>query len=90
MPLISALGNVDSFCWWILHVVLKDPDFAQKMGLISTKAQFVGVGLAIIFKPYIPSYCHRWPYCVWVCNKLVFGREYSDRTIKDLLLQLGV
>lgn len=68
-------------------IVLKDPDLARSLGLISTKAQimagtadwptFLGllaqaaaVGGLILF-----GFIGSW----------VFGREYSDRTVKDLL-----
>ena len=68
-------------------VILKDPDMARDLGIISTKAQIVGgeaswatymsllaqataIGGFIIF-----GFVTSW----------VFGREYADRTIKDLL-----
>lgn len=68
-------------------IVLKDPEMARRVGLISAKAQLmmgaadwptylqfltlgVGMGGIVLF-----SLIASW----------VFGREYSDRTLKDLL-----
>ena len=68
-------------------VILKDPEFARKAGLLGAKAQltmgtadwptylnFLALGTAIggiVLFTFIGSW--------------VFGREYSDRTVKDLL-----
>jgi ABC-2 type transport system permease protein len=68
-------------------VILKDPEFARKVGLLGAKAQltmgtadwptylnFLALGTAIggiVLFTFIGSW--------------VFGREYSDRTVKDLL-----
>jgi ABC-2 type transport system permease protein len=88
MPLVTALGfALVSLAGGFFMVVLKDPELAKRMGLISAKAQFtmgaadwptylqfltlaVGVGGIILFG-LIASW--------------VFGREYSDHTLKDIL-----
>jgi ABC-2 type transport system permease protein len=68
-------------------IILKDPEFARRVGLISAKAQLmagtadwptylallaqaIAVGGIILF-----GFIGSW----------VFGREYADRTVKDLL-----
>jgi ABC-2 type transport system permease protein len=88
MPLLTALGFLlVPFIGGFFMIVLKDPEMAQRMGIISAKAQIVageadwptylgllaqatGIGGIILF-----SFIASW----------VFGREYSDHTIKDLL-----
>jgi ABC-2 type transport system permease protein len=88
MPLITALGAaMIPLAGGFFMIVLKDPAMARRVGLISMKAQLtmgaadwptylnfltlgVGVGGIILF-----SLIATW----------VFGREYSDRTVKDLL-----
>jgi ABC-2 type transport system permease protein len=88
MPLLTALGfAMVPLGGGFFMIVLKDPEMARRVGLISTKAQLtmgaadwptylrfltlaVGAGGSFIFG-LIASW--------------VFGREYSDRTVKDLL-----
>lgn len=88
MPLLSLLGFllVPLFGGFFM-IILKDPEFARQVGLISAKAQLlagtadwptflnllaqaVAIGGIILF-----AFIGSW----------VFGREYSDRTLKDLL-----
>jgi ABC-2 type transport system permease protein len=68
-------------------VILKDPDAARSMGLISTKAQitvgtadwpafFNMLGQAVAIGGYI---------LFSILTAWVFGREFSDRTAKELL-----
>jgi len=88
MPLFTALGfAMVPLSGAFFMIVLKDPEMARRGGLISTKAQLtmgaadwptylrfltlaVGAGGIVLF-----SFIASW----------VFGREYSDRTVKDLL-----
>ncbi len=88
MPLFTALGfAMVPFGGGFFMIVLKDPEMARRVGLISAKAQLtmgaadwpsylrfltlgVGVGGIILFG---------------IITSWVFGREYSDRTVKDLL-----
>jgi ABC-2 type transport system permease protein len=88
MPLLTALGfALVPLGGGFFMIVLKDPEMARRVGLISTKAQLtmgaadwptylrflilaVGAGGIILFGLIVS----------WV-----FGREYSDRTVKDLL-----
>lgn len=88
MPLLTGLGfSMIPLAGGFFMLVLKDPEMARRVGLISVKAQItigsadwtnylhfltlaVGAG-GIIFFGFITSW--------------VFGREYSDHTVTDLL-----
>ena len=88
MPLLTMLGFLMvPFMGGFFMIILKDPELARRAGLISAKAQLlagtadwptflnllaqsVAVGGIILF-----GFIGSW----------VFGREYSDRTMKDLL-----
>jgi ABC-2 type transport system permease protein len=88
MPLFTALGiALIPLAGGFFMVVIKDPDLARQMGLISAKAHilmgaadwptylnFLTIALAaagLLFFSFIVTW--------------VFGREFSDRTVKDLL-----
>jgi ABC-2 type transport system permease protein len=88
VPLISAIGfSLAAVVDGLFMIILKDPEAAKQMGLISTKAQLmagvadwptffnilgqaIAVGGAIVFA---------------VITAWVFGREFSDRTVKEFL-----
>lgn len=88
MPLLTALGfMLVPLVGGFFMIVLKDPEFARRAGLISAKAQLMAgtadwpaflellaqamaIGGIILF-----GFIGSW----------VFGREYTDRTVKDLL-----
>jgi len=88
MPLLTALAfSLAPLAGGFFMIVMKDPDLARRLGLISAKAQILagtadwpnylgllaqstGIGGIILF-----GFISSW----------VFGREYSDHTIKDLL-----
>ncbi len=88
MPLLTALGySMVPLVLGFFMVVLRDPEMARRAGLITAKAQLTmgtadwqtyikflalatGAGGIILFGIIVS----------WV-----FGREYSDRTVKDLL-----
>lgn len=88
MPLLTALGfSFAPLAGGFFMIVMKDPEMARRLGIISSKAQIVAgsadwqtylgilsqataIGGIILFG-FITSW--------------VFGREYSDRTVKDLL-----
>ncbi len=88
VPLVTAIGfSFAPFAGGFFMIVLKDPELARQVGLISTKAQ-ITAGSA------------DWPsYIGFLCQAVavggillfsiviswIFGREYSDHTIKDLL-----
>lgn len=88
MPLLTVLGfSLAPLAGGFFMIVIKNPDLARRLGMISAKAQIVAgtadwpaylgmlaqataIGGFILF-----SFISSW----------VFGREYSDHTIKDLL-----
>src|SRR6266700_946064 len=80
MPLFTALGFLVLACGLaFLMFIYKYPTFARSIGLISAKANLVG-GAAT------------WPYYLGILGQaiaigglLVFGREFADGTLKDLL-----
>lgn len=88
VPLFTLLGlSMAPLVGGLFMIILKDPEAARSLGLISTKAQLtagtadwatffsilsqaVAVGGAIVFA---------------IITAWVFGREFSDRTAKQLL-----
>jgi ABC-2 type transport system permease protein len=88
MPLYTALGfAVLPLIGGFMMFVLKDPELARKVGLISTKAQILA-GTADW-----PGYLNFMAEMTTMGGLIlfglvgawVFGREYADRTIVDLL-----
>jgi len=88
VPLLTALGFLLApLAGSFFMIVLKDPEFARRAGLISTKAQ-ITAGVADW-----PTYLELLAQAVAVGGILlfgligtwVFGREYADRTVRDLL-----
>jgi ABC-type transport system involved in multi-copper enzyme maturation permease subunit len=88
VPFFTALGfSIVPLIGGLFMIILKDPEAAKSMGLISAKAQLtvgtadwsaffgliaqaVAVGGAILFA---------------IVTAWIFGREFSDRTAKELL-----
>lgn len=88
VPFFIALGfSIAPLMGGLFMIILKDPEAAKEMGLIGTKAQLtagtadwvtffnilgqaVAIGGAILFA---------------ILTGWVFGREFSDRTAKELL-----
>ena len=88
VPLLTALGFLLApLAGGFIMLVLKDPELARRLGLISAKAQLSG-GSADW-----PAYLNLLAQATAVGGILlfglvgswVFGREFSDRTAKDLL-----
>jgi ABC-2 type transport system permease protein len=88
MPLLTALGfALAPLAGGFFMVVLKDPELARRVGLISAKAHiFAGVA-------DWPTYLGLLAQAIAIggimllglIGSWVFGREYADRTLKDLL-----
>lgn len=88
VPLFTSLGFlILPLVGGLFMIILKDPEAARSMGLISTKAQItagaadwpsffnllaqgIATGGAILFS---------------IVTAWIFGREFSDRTMKELL-----
>ncbi|GIP62667.1 bacitracin ABC transporter permease [Virgibacillus pantothenticus] len=87
IPLITlVVCMLVPFIGGFFMFVLKNPDFAERLGFISKKAQLIGTA-------DWPSYLSLLAQAISIGGLIVFGfimswifgREYSDRTIKDLL-----
>jgi ABC-2 type transport system permease protein len=88
MPLLTGLGFLlVPLAGGFFMVILKDPEFARQVGLISAKAQLVA-GVAD-WPTYLELLAQATALGGLILFSLigswVFGREYSDRTLKDLL-----
>lgn len=88
MPLLTALGfSLAPFAGGYFMIVMKDPDLARRLGMISAKAQIVA-GSAD-WQTYLGFLAQATAIGGFMLFSLigswVFGREYSDHTIKDLL-----
>ena len=88
MPLLTGLGFLMiPFVGGFFMIVLKDPELARRSGMISAKAQMLA-GVADW-----PTYLELLAQATAVGGLIlfsligswVFGREFSDRTVKDLL-----
>jgi ABC-2 type transport system permease protein len=88
VPLLTGLGFLlVPLVGGFFMVILKDPEFARRVGLISAKAQLMA-GVADW-----PTYLELLAQSIAIGGLIlfsligswVFGREYSDRTVKDLL-----
>ena len=88
MPLITALGfALAPLAGGFFMIVMKDPALARRMGMISAKAQIVAG--AADWPTYLSLLAQAAALGGFMLFSLiaawVFGREYSDHTIKDLL-----
>ena len=88
VPLLTGLGfMLAPLAGGFFMVILKDPEFARRVGLISAKAQLVA-GVAD-WPTYLELLAQATAIGGLILFSLVgswvFGREYSDRTVKDLL-----
>jgi ABC-2 type transport system permease protein len=88
VPLLTALGfSLAPFAGGFFMIVIKDPELARRVGIISAKAQIVA-GSADW-----PAYLGFLAQAVAIggimlfglIGSWVFGREYSDHTLKELL-----
>lgn len=88
VPLLTGLGfMLAPLAGGFFMVILKDPEFAQRVGLISAKAQLVA-GVAdwpTYFDLLAQATAIGGLILFSLVGSWVFGREYSDRTVKDLL-----
>lgn len=87
VPLITTLAlTLIPFIGGFFMFILKDPELAKRLGFVSTKASLMGTA-------DWPSYINLLTQAISLGGLLVFGfiiswifgREYSDRTVKDLL-----
>jgi ABC-2 type transport system permease protein len=87
IPLITTLAlMLVPFIGGFFMFVLKDPSLAQKLGFISAKAQIVGEANWISYLSLLAQAIAIGGLLVFgFVTSWIFGREHSDRTIKDLL-----
>jgi len=88
VPLVTALGfSVVPLMGGLFMIILKDPAAARSMGLISAKAQLL-VGVAdwpTFFSILAQAVAVGGGILFSIVTIWVFGREFSDRTAKELL-----
>lgn len=88
VPLFSAIGfSFAPLVVGLFMIILKDPEAARSMGLISTKAQLT-VGVAdwpTFFSILAQAVAVGGGILFALIASWVFGREFSDRTAKELL-----
>lgn len=88
VPLFTALGfSIVPLVGGLFMVILKDPEAARSMGLISTKAQLTAgtAEWATLFNLLAQATSVGGAILFSVFTAWVFGREFSDRTAKELL-----
>ncbi|MBT2694515.1 ABC transporter permease [Bacillus sp. ISL-55] len=87
VPLITMLALLMiPFVGGLFMYILKDPDNARNMGIISAKAQLAGAADWPSFFGLIAQAISIGGLMAFgFVTSWIFGREFSDRTIKDLL-----
>jgi ABC-2 type transport system permease protein len=88
VPLFTAIGfSIVPLIGGLFMIILKDPEAAKSMGLISAKAQLmVGVADWVAFFNIIAQAVAVGGAILFaIVTAWVFGREFSDHTAKELL-----
>lgn len=88
MPLLTALAfSLAPLAGGFFMIVMKDPDLARRLGMISAKAQIVAGGAD--WQTYLGLLAQATAIGGILLFSLVatwvFGREYADHTVTDLL-----
>lgn len=88
VPLFTTLGFlIAPLIGGLFMIILKDPEAAKSMGLISTKAQLTA-GVAdwpTFFNMLAQATAIGGAIVFAIVTTWVFGREFSDHTVKELL-----
>jgi ABC-2 type transport system permease protein len=88
VPFFAALGfSIVPLIGGLFMIILKDPEAAKSMGLISAKAQLM-VGVAdwtAFFNLIAQAVAVGGAILFAIVTAWIFGREFSDRTAKELL-----
>jgi len=88
VPLVTVLGfSFVPLVDGLFMIILKDPEAARSMGLISAKAQLM-VGVAdwpTFFNVLAQAIAVGGMILFAIISAWVFGREFTDRTAKELL-----
>jgi len=88
MPLLTALGfSLFPLGLGFFMIILKDPELARRAGLITAKAQIMmGVADWPTYLGFLAQVIAGGGIMLFgLIGIWVFGREYSDRTMQDLL-----
>src|SRR3989337_1495154 len=88
VPLLTTIGfSLAPMVGGLFMIILKDPDAARSMGLISTKAQIAAgtAEWATLFNMLAQAVAVGGAIVFSIFTAWVFGREFSDRTAKELL-----
>ena len=88
MPLLTALGfSLFPLALGFFMIILKDPELARRYWLISAKAQItMGVADWPTYLRFLALATAMGGFMLFgLIGSWVVGREYSDRTVKDLL-----
>jgi ABC-2 type transport system permease protein len=88
VPLFTALGfSMAPLAGGLFMIILKDPEAAKAMGLISAKAQLmVGVADWTAYFGFITQAVAAGGLILFSITTIwIFGREFSDHTVKELL-----
>jgi len=88
VPLFTAIGfSIVPLVGGLFMIILKDPEAAKSMGLISAKAQLT-VGVAdwpAFFNLLAQAVAVGGAILFAIVTAWIFGREFSDHTAKELL-----
>jgi ABC-2 type transport system permease protein len=88
VPLFTALGfSIAPMVGGLFMIILKDPEAARSMGLISTKAQ-ISAGTAdwaTLFNLLAQATAVGGAIVFAIFTAWIFGREFSDHTAKELM-----
>lgn len=88
VPLITALGfSMAPLAGGLFMIILKDPEAAKSLGLITTKAQaLTGTADWPSFFGFLAQAVAAGGMILFsIITIWIFGREFSDHTIKELL-----
>lgn len=88
VPMFTALGFMMlPLAAAFFMFVLKDPEFARKVGLISAKAHLAGntADWPTYLSIFTQGLATGGMVLSAIISSWVFGREFSDRTVKDML-----
>ncbi len=88
VPLFTALGfSMAPLAGGLFMVILKDPEAAKSLGLITTKAQLLtGTADWPSFLGFMAQAVAAGGYFLFSITTIwIFGREFSDHTVKELL-----
>ncbi len=88
VPLFTAIGfSIVPLVGGLFMIILKDPEAAKSMGLISAKAQLMA-GVAdwtAFFNIIAQAVAVGGAILFAIVTAWIFGREFSDRTAKELM-----